>query len=399
MSTPSNNPPNGSGSGSASGSALAGSSKSTATKTTVTTKRTVEEYVVRKKRPWWPVLAILGTVPMAFLPQGNKDVVAAPDLTAVETIVNVDTTLATETTLAAETTLATETTLAPETTKAVDTTLAAAPPSVADTTAPATGAKPIPVVATEAGNFKTLTTAIGAAGLTDTLMGAGKFTVFAPTDEAFAKLPPGVVDALLKPENKDVLTKILTYHVVPGETLAKDITAGDVKTVEGDTVKLTIDGGVKANDASVLTADIPASNGVIHAIDTVLLPPGVDVAALLGAGPAAAPESLTVYFANNSSAIDKEAQTKIEGAVEQLKKLPAGTKVKIVGHASKTGNSDKNQALSIDRGNNVRDALIEGLGGAGAASSKVSFSVEARGDTQPDVDEAKSRKVTIEIQP
>ncbi len=394
MNTPPNNPPN-------KQSSSTSTSRASTTTTTVTTKRTVEEYVLRRKAPWWPVFFGLMAIPMAFWPKGTTTVVAAPDTsvvadaTVVETTAAIETTAALETTLAAQTTVAADTTVA-ATTLAADTTIAAVAPSVADTTVAA--AKPIPVVATEAGNFKTLTAAVGAAGLTDTLMGDGKFTVFAPTDEAFAKLPPGVVDALLKPENKDVLTKVLTYHVLSGETFSKDITAGEVKTVEGDTIKLTTDGGVKVNEAAVLTPDIPASNGVIHAIDTVLLPPGVDLDALVNKS-AATPESLTVYFANNSSALDKAAKTKIEGALEQLKKLPAGTKVKIVGHASKTGNSDKNKALSIDRANNVRDALIDGLGGDGAASSKVAFTVEARGDTQPDADEATSRRVTIEIQP
>ena len=247
--------------------------------------------------------------------------------------------------------------------------------------------------AVAAGSFTTLAAAVTAAGLVPTLKGTGPFTVFAPTDEAFAKLPDGVLDALWKPENKDVLAKILTYHVVSGVTLAKNITAGDVATVEGDSITLSVD-PVKANDATIITADIPASNGVIHAIDTVLLPPGVDLASLVAAP--ATPESLTVYFANASDAIDAEAQAKIDGAVEQFKKLPAGTKVSIVGHASTRGNPERNRALSIARANNVKADLEKGLG---ADASKIEFSVDAKGDTQPDVDEAKSRKVTIEIQP
>lgn len=370
------------------GSAPAGaSSTTTVSTTTVTTKRTVEEYAVRRKRPWWLPLVALGTIPMAFWPRGDDDAdIASP----VETEVAVETTLAAVETVAPETaapeTVAAETTVA----SAPETTVAAA---VADTTVVAAAAKPIPVVAKEAGNFTKLTAAIGAAGLTDTLMGEGKFTVFAPTDEAFAKLPDGVLDALLKPENKDLLAKVLTYHVVSGETFAKDITAGDVATVEGDSITLSVD-PVKANDATIITADIPASNGVIHAIDTVLLPPGVDLASLVAAQ--ATPESLTVYFANASAAIDAEAQAKIDAAVEQLKKLPAGTKVSIVGHASTRGNPERNGALSIARANNVKADLEKGLG---ADASKIEFSVDAKGDTQPDVDEAKSRKVTIEIQP
>ena len=136
-------------------------------------------------------------------------------------------------------------------------------------------------VASGAGNFKTLVAAVTAADLVETLSGTGPFTVFAPTDEAFAALPAGVLDALLLPENKEILVKILTYHVVSGMVMAADITDGDVATVEGSNVMLVTTSGVKVNDANVVSADVPASNGVIHAIDAVILPPGVDVAALI----------------------------------------------------------------------------------------------------------------------
>ncbi len=121
-----------------------------------------------------------------------------------------------------------------------------------------------------------------AAGLVETLKGEGPFTVFAPTDDAFAALPAGVVDALLLPENKDALTKVLTYHVVAGNVMAADVTDGDVPTVEGQTVTLSTADGVTVNGAKVIQADVVGSNGVIHAIDAVLLPPDVDVNALLG---------------------------------------------------------------------------------------------------------------------
>jgi len=133
-------------------------------------------------------------------------------------------------------------------------------------------------VATE--GFTTLVAAVQAAGLVETLSGEGPFTVFAPTDEAFAALPEGVLDALLLPENVDVLVKILTYHVVPGTVLAADVTDGDVATVEGQTVTLDTMGGVTVNGANVVAADVLASNGVIHVIDAVILPPDVDVDAL-----------------------------------------------------------------------------------------------------------------------
>lgn len=147
----------------------------------------------------------------------------------------------------------------------------------AEVTAPGT----IVDVAVGAGNFNTLVAAVTAAGLVETLSGEGPFTVFAPTDEAFAALPAGVLDALLLPENKATLAKILTYHVVSGKVMAADVTDSDVATVEGQTIKLATMGGVTVNGAKVVAADVMASNGVIHAIDAVILPPDVDVAKLL----------------------------------------------------------------------------------------------------------------------
>ena len=129
--------------------------------------------------------------------------------------------------------------------------------------------------AVAAGQFKTLAAALTAAGLVDTLKGPGPFTVFAPTDAAFAKLPPGTLDTLLKPESKAKLTAILTYHVVAGKVMAADVVKlKEAKTVNGAMVAVKVDGGnVMINNAKVATADIGASNGVIHVIDTVLLPP------------------------------------------------------------------------------------------------------------------------------
>ena len=126
-----------------------------------------------------------------------------------------------------------------------------------------------------AGQFKTLAAALKAADLVATLKGPGPFTVFAPTDEAFAKLPAGTVENLLKPENKAKLTAILTYHVVPGAVKAEQVTKLDqAKTVNGAMVKVTTKGGkVTINDATVVKADTPASNGIIHVIDKVILPP------------------------------------------------------------------------------------------------------------------------------
>jgi uncharacterized surface protein with fasciclin (FAS1) repeats len=151
-------------------------------------------------------------------------------------------------------------------------TTAAAP---ADTTAAAAEMKDIVDTAVAAGNFTTLATALTEAGLIETLKGEGPFTVFAPTDEAFAKVPQETLDALLA--DKEALTSVLTYHVVPGRVLAADVAAGEVATVEGSNITITVDGGVKINDANVIATDVLATNGVIHVIDAVLLPPDLEL--------------------------------------------------------------------------------------------------------------------------
>lgn len=130
--------------------------------------------------------------------------------------------------------------------------------------------KDIVDTAVAAGSFKTLVTAIKAAGLVDTLKGKGPFTVFAPTDEAFAKIPKADLDALIKDKAK--LTGVLTYHVVPAKVMAADVKAGDAPTVNGKALKLKTEGGVMVNNAKVVKTDIATSNGVIHVIDTVLMP-------------------------------------------------------------------------------------------------------------------------------
>lgn len=128
--------------------------------------------------------------------------------------------------------------------------------------------------AVKAGSFKTLVAAVKAAGLVETLKGKGPFTVFAPTDEAFAKLPAGTVETLLKPENKDKLVAILTYHVVAGNVQAADVVKlKSAETIQGSGVKITVaDGKVMVNEANVVKTDIACGNGVIHVIDTVLIP-------------------------------------------------------------------------------------------------------------------------------
>jgi uncharacterized surface protein with fasciclin (FAS1) repeats len=131
-------------------------------------------------------------------------------------------------------------------------------------------AKDIVDTAVAAGSFKTLATALTAAGLIDTLKGPGPFTVFAPTDAAFAKIPKADLDALLKDKAK--LTSVLTYHVVPGKVMAADVKAGQVKTVQGSAITIKTMGGVMVDGAKVTATDIAADNGVIHAIDSVIMP-------------------------------------------------------------------------------------------------------------------------------
>ena len=134
-------------------------------------------------------------------------------------------------------------------------------------------AKDIVDTAVGAGTFTTLVAAVEAAGLVETLKGEGPFTVFAPTDEAFAALPAGTVENLLKPENKDQLVAILTYHVVAGKVMSTDLTDDMMAaTVQGGEIKIDLDSGVMVNDATVTAADIEATNGVIHVIDKVILP-------------------------------------------------------------------------------------------------------------------------------
>jgi len=149
------------------------------------------------------------------------------------------------------------------------TVLATAVPAVAGA-----AKKDIVDTAVAAGSFKTLATALQAAGLVDTLKGKGPFTVFAPTDEAFSKLPAGTIESLLKPENKEKLKAILLYHVVSGDvTAAQVVKLSSAKTINGQNLKLAVkDGTVMVNDATVVKTDVLASNGVIHVIDTVLLP-------------------------------------------------------------------------------------------------------------------------------
>ena len=141
----------------------------------------------------------------------------------------------------------------------------------------------IVAVATAAGSFSTLAAALEAAGLVETLQGEGPFTVFAPTDAAFAALPEGLVDALLKPENVEILKDILLFHVISGSTVTSDmVAAGDVEMASGDTATIVVDGStITIAGAPISSVDVAASNGVIHVLDAVMVPADVDVTALL----------------------------------------------------------------------------------------------------------------------
>jgi uncharacterized surface protein with fasciclin (FAS1) repeats len=150
---------------------------------------------------------------------------------------------------------------------------AASPAPTGASPAPTAAGKDIVAIASGDAQFKTLTKALGSAGLVTTLQGKGPFTVFAPTDAAFAALPKGTVENLLKPENKAQLTKILTYHVVPGAVLSTSLKSGNVKSVEGTSLNVAVSPSkVTVGGANVVKADIKASNGVIHVIDKVLMP-------------------------------------------------------------------------------------------------------------------------------
>lgn len=163
----------------------------------------------------------------------------------------------------------------------------AATDAPAGTDAAAEEAGTIVDVAVANGSFNTLVAAVTAADLVETLSSPGPFTVFAPTDDAFTALPDGLVDCLLLPESKDALTAILTYHVVSGAVMSADLTDGPVASVQGEDITVDLTDGVVLNDGpTVVIADVPASNGVIHAIDGVLVPPSIDVEAFLAACPA-----------------------------------------------------------------------------------------------------------------
>jgi transforming growth factor-beta-induced protein len=239
---------------------------------------------------------------------------------------------------------------------------AAATKPAANATAPATTPGTIVETAVSAGSFNTLVAALKAADLVDTLNGTGPFTVFAPTDEAFAKLPAGTVEDLLKPENKAKLQAILTYHVVPGKVTSDKVTKLDVaKTVQGQRVDIKVMNGVNIDSAKVVKADVIASNGVIHVIDSVLLPETKNVVEVAqGAG-----TFNTLIAAATAAGLAETLSTTPNITVfaptdEAFAKLPAGT----VENLLKPENKEKLQAilkLHVVEGNiYAKDALKAG---------------------------------------
>lgn len=196
--------------------------------------------------------------------------------------------------------------------------------------------------AVEAGSFQTLATALKAAGLVETLKGAGPFTVFAPTDEAFSKLPDGTLESLLKPENKDKLVAILTYHVVPGSVKAAEVVKlKDAETVQGQSLAITAQSGVQVDGANVVKADILCSNGVIHVVDNVLLPKADIVETAVSSG-----KFNTLVAAVKAAGLVETLKGKGPFTVfaptdEAFEKLPAGTVESLL----KPENKDKLTAI------------------------------------------------------
>ena len=247
-------------------------------------------------------------------------------------------------------------------------------------------AKDLVQVLTDTGNFNVLVDLVQAAGLTDVLSGPGPFSVFAPTDTAFSKLPAGAVDQLKA--DKAALTKLLTYHVVPGATKATELPLGRTKTVEGDTLEIgRAKSKVTADGATIVFSDVPANNGYAHIIDRVLTPGDVDLSAILGPPePAAAAPDFVVFFDTDSAAIRADAADAIRQAAALVRK---GTTVVLTGVADTRGDTQTNVDLSDRRANAVADALR-------AAGANATFEVRAKG-AEPNADLQQARRVEIDL--
>lgn len=239
-----------------------------------------------------------------------------------------------------------------------------------------------------AGTFTTFTKALQVAGLLATLKSGGPYTVFMPTDAAFAKLPAGVLDALSA--DKVALAKVLTYHMLAGRLTTADLTPGEHATVAGPTINLTLSGGtVQVNDATVVQTDVAATNGTLQVIDRVLIPADLHLDQL---PPAAGPD-FTIYFASSSATIDDAGRAVVSAAAAKIAKLPAGSKVTITGVADSQGDPVSNQRLSKARAEAVQSALVNALAGTGTS---VEFVLAARG-AEAGTDLALARRVEIDL--
>ena len=238
-------------------------------------------------------------------------------------------------------------------------------------------------VAAADGRFGLLIKALDAAGLTATLQGPGPYTLLAPTDAAFRALPPDLLTKLLA--DRSTLAKLLTYHVIAGRVPSAALKPGEATTAEGDTVKVgTNAAGLTIDDAGVLTIDVAATNGVLHAIDKVLVPADVNLAALGVPLTPPTPLTLSVYFAPDSAAIRPDAAAAIADAVT---KIPAGARVALVGVADSRGDATANKKLSEDRARAVQKAFE-------AAGLKATFTISAKG-SEPATDLQLARRVDI----
>lgn len=263
------------------------------------------------------------------------------------------------------------------------TTTAVATTTAVTTTAPPPLPATLAVIAASDPDLSTVAQLALAGGLTDVFIGPGPNTVFAPSNAAFAKADPAVLASLQS--DPALLAKVVAYHVVPGRLTSAELKAGNYKTMEGSELSVSIDsGGVKINDALVLREDLIAGNGVLHVIDTILIPPPTP-APPVAAGP------WNVFFASGSAQIDATGAETIAQAAAAIKTLPAGSTVQVVGNADTSGDAAANQALSTRRADAVKAALEQAVG------SGYNLVVSALGETQPAADPAQSRRVSITI--
>lgn len=245
-------------------------------------------------------------------------------------------------------------------------------------------------MAAASGDFTSLTRAITAAGLTDTLAAEGPFTLFAPNDDAFAKIPPDQLEALLADPER--LSKVVGYHVVPGRLSAADLEAGTLTALSGETLEIARSGDTATiNGIRVIGADVEAGNGVIHVIEDVLRPAGV----VNEAGDFVT-EDQTIYFDSGSAAIRRDQQPKLDALVARMKELADGATLNVVGFTDSQGDRAANLALSERRVASVVAALNAGLR---SDASRFSVNRDALGDTLQQATLALSRRVTISLTP